>query len=173
MSSDVLTDQTKDRVWSELLDIARHIRYYEMLTNRYTKFNRLIKLALVAGTAFTVGSVVGEDIPTAVAFLGAAAILSATVVDFVFDWSTRGALSHAISLECCVIEKDFEYLWSEIQSGRVTESECHERVNQLTMRVIAAASQLSDTNSRINDEAQKAADRVVSDKWGTHERATA
>ena len=160
-----VTDHTKDRLWEEMWDIARHVQYYEMQTNRLALWNKIVRFSILVGAALAVGST-ADLLPAWVGMLGGLLLLSLTAVDLIWDWGTKAALSHAISLECCVIEKDYESLWSQVITEQVGDRDCQDRINHLAMRVIAATSQLSETDKRLNRRAQEAATRVLADKWG-------
>ena len=152
-------------MWQEMLALARYMSYYELLTNRYSFRNRLVRAFLVAGATLAVGSAI-PSVHWLVGVSGAVLLVAATTVDLVWDWSTRAALAHAISLECAVISKDYDHLWSQVETKRIDEDTCHLRIHQLSMRAIAAASQLADTDRTLNKQAQRAAYKILENKWG-------
>ena len=159
-----VTEHTKDRLWQDMLDLARLTRYYEFQTNDLTRNHRIARLMLLVGAGATLTLAVG-DLPAWVGVSGSAILLVTTAVEFIWDWGTRASLSHAINLECCVIEKDYEDLWSRVSTGQVDEAECLQRVNQFSLRVIAAAALISGTNKKINERAFEVAKEVLAKKW--------
>ena len=160
-----VSEHTKDRIWEEMYDIARYIQYYTMQTNRLSLLSKSLRVALLVGAGLVAGSGF-QALPPAVGAGGAVFLLTLTVIDYVFDWGARAALAHAISLECCVIEKDYEDLWTLVRTSQISETESQARVNQLVMRVIAATAQLSDTDRGLNKKASKAAYKILEAKWG-------
>ena len=160
-----VTERTKDRIWEEMFDIARYIQYYEMKTNRLSFWNKVIRLLLLVGATSAVGAVF-DVLPEYFGIGGALALLVLTAIDLIWDWGTKAALSHAINLECCVIEKDYEDLWLLVRTDRSDEIESQDRVNRLAMRVIAATAQLSETDKRLNKKASDAAAIILADRWG-------
>ena len=160
-----VTDHTKDRIWEEMFDLQRYIQYYSMHTNRLSLLSKSLRVALLVGAGLVAGSGF-QALPPFVGAGGAVLLLTLTVIDYVFDWGARAALAHAISLECCVIEKDYEDLWILVRTDRISEIESQARVNQLVMRVIAATSQLSETDKGLNKKASKAAYNILESKWG-------
>ena len=160
-----VSEHTKDRIWEEMYDIARYIQYYTMQTNKLSFLSKGLRVLLLVGAALVAGSGF-QALPPAVGAGGAVFLLTLTVIDYVFDWGARAALAHAISLECCVIEKDYEDLWTLVRTSQISETESQARVNQLVMRVIAATAQLSDTDRGLNKKASKAAYKILEAKWG-------
>ena len=160
-----VSEYTKDRIWEEMYDIARYIQYYTMQTNRLSLLSKSLRIALLVGAGLVAGSGF-QALPPGVGAGGAVFLLTLTVIDYVFDWGARAALAHAISLECCVIEKDYEDLWTLVRTSQISETESQTRVNQLVMRVIAATAQLSDTDRGLNKKASKAAYKILEAKWG-------
>ena len=160
-----VTEHTKDRLWGEMWDAARYVQYYEMQTNRLSRWSKIVRFFVLVGAALAVGSAF-ELLPRQFGIGGGLLLLSLTAFDLIWDWGTKAALSHAINLECCVIEKDYDALYSLVQTGQIGEQECQARINQLAMRVIAAAAQLSETDKRLNRKAQDAATKVLDAKWG-------
>ena len=160
-----VTDHTKDRIWEEMFDLQRYIQYYSMQSNRLSFLSKLLRVLLLVGAGLVAGSGF-QALPPAVGAGGAVFLLTLTVIDYVFDWGARAALAHAISLECCVIEKDYEDLWILVRTDRISETESQARINQLVMRVIAATAQLSDTDRGLNKKASKAAYQILEAKWG-------
>ena len=129
---------------------------------KLSRADGLFRASLGSGATLTLA--LGQ-LPVWIGFAGSATLLVATAVDFIWDWGTKASLSHAINLECCVIEKDYEDLWSRVNNGQVDEKECLERISHLSLRVIAAAALLSDTNSKINIKATRVAEEVLEKKW--------
>ena len=160
-----VTAHTKDRIWEEMYDIQRLIQYYEMQTNRFSSWNKGLRVLLLVGAALVAGSGF-QALHPMVGFIGAVILLTFTVVDYVYNWGTKAALSHAISLESCVIEKDYEDLWILVRTDRISEAHSQARVNQLVMRVIAASAQLVESDKGLNKKASKAAYKILEAKWG-------
>lgn len=160
-----VTEHTKDRLWEEMWDVARYVQYYELQTNRLGFWNRAVRFCILVGAALAVGAAF-DILPEIYGMIGGLGLLSLTAFDFIWDWGTRSALSHAINLECCVIEKDYEDLWTQVMTNRIGDVECQTKINHLAMRVIAATAQLSDTDKRLNTKAQKAATKILADRWG-------
>ncbi len=160
-----VSEHTKERIWQEMWDITRYIYYYEDQANSLATLTRAMRGALLVGAAGSVLPVVLDVVPAWGALFGALGILVVTVIDFVWDWGSRAALAHAIGLECRVIEKDYDDLWVKANIGQIGEEECQARVNQLCMRVIAASSLLAQTDRKLNDRSEKAAVKILKDKW--------
>ncbi len=159
-----VTEHTKDRLWQDMFDLARLTRYYEFQTNHLVRNHRIVRLVILLGSGATLTLALGR-LPEWIGIVGSATLLVATAVEFIWDWGTKASLSHAINLECCVIEKDYEDLWSQVSNGQIGDKECLGKVNQLSLRVIAASALLSGTDRKINDRANKIAKKVLAKKW--------
>ena len=167
MASEVKT-HTRDRIWQEMLDVARYIHYYETLTNRYARFSRIIRAVIFVGAALSIGlslDVLPRPEGVAAGVVAASALLVATIVDFVWDWGTRASVSHAINIECHIIQTEYTSLWSMVETGMIGDSEAQSKSSQLVLRTIAATAQLSETHRKLNATAQKAAYENVSSRW--------
>jgi hypothetical protein len=161
----VVTEHTKDRLWEDMWDVARYVRYYEMQTHRLGLWNKGIRLLILVGGAMAVGSIV-DPVPAWVGVLGGLLLFSLTAVDLIWDWGTKAALSHAVSLECSIIEKDYEKVWSATRAEQISDADCQSTIDQLGMRIIATTAMLSGTDKGLNRKAQEAATKVLADKWG-------
>ena len=158
---------TRERVWREMFNAERYVQYYSMLTNRFTLRHRIVRFVLVVGASIAVVSTLPE-VPWGVGLLGAVVLVGVTTFDFIWDYGTRAALAHAISLECNVIQKDYERLWWSLERKRIEEQDCQEQLSQLTMRTIAAGALLTDTDTKLNEKAQDKAFKVLSNRGVKH-----
>ena len=164
-SDDTVTQHMRDRIWEEMWDIARHTHYYELHTNRLRLWNRLVRFLSIVVAATAVSVAVSDVVPHWLGISGAVFFLLLTAIDLIWDWGERAALSHAITLECSVIEKDYEFLFTQVRTNSVGEQEAQARLNQLVMRSIAATSLLTDTDRGLNRKAQKAATKIMNQRW--------
>ena len=160
-----VSDRTKDYLWEEMYDIARHTLYHELLTNQYSNWNRMIRFGLLVGAATTITSSAISVSPL-VGYIGAVLLFSLTAIDFIWDLGRRAALSHAASVECSVIEKDYQDLYIHVTTGQISETDCQVRINQLALRTIAATSQIVGTDRKLNKAAQEQAMNILAARWG-------
>ena len=92
------------------LTSTRYVQYYDMQNSRLSAWDKLVKLNVLIGTAVAVAS--GFQAMHPLAGVGGALFMVVwTAIDYVLAFGSRAALSHAISLECSVIEKEYEELW--------------------------------------------------------------
>lgn len=160
-----VSDRTKDYLWEEMYDIARYTLYYELLTNQFSFRNRMLRFGLLVAAATTITSSATTVSPL-VGYIGAVLLFSLTAIDFIWDLGRRAALSHAASVECSVIEKDYEDLYIHVTTGRISETDCQVRINQLALRTVAATSQVIDTDRKLNKAAQEKAMNILATRWG-------
>ena len=165
-----LTPYTKRRVKREILNVIRYRYYYEMLTNRYASWDKYLRAAMFVGASLSVVAVFdvlpGYWADIAVGSGAALALLLATTIDFVWGWGNKSATTHAITLECCMIDNEYSALWARVDADAVSESEAQRIVEQLGLRIIAATSLLSETDRNLNEEATDASEEIWEMRWG-------
>ena len=159
-----VSDKTRDHLWEAMYDIARYTLYYELLANHFSKWNKAIRFGILVGAALAISSALNA--PPLFGYMGAVALFFLTALDFVLDLGKKTALSHAASVECSVIEKDYENLWTQVNTDQISETECQVRINYFALRTIAATSLVTDTDRKINKEAQEKAVNILADRWG-------
>ena len=92
------TDQTRNDAWYELLDIARLVRYYEALSDRYRRNHTIVRFLLLAAAASGIAAVV-DLLPKTMQSVSGALVALLVMWDFVSDYAKKAAVLHAISVE--------------------------------------------------------------------------
>lgn len=150
------------RIWQEMWDVERFLHYYEALTNRWAVGARGVRASFVIGAALSIGALT-EALPVEFGYVAAIALLVGTVLDIVFEWGTRAALSHATSTECFVVRNEYMALWTKMEGGLIEDAEIDATSQQLLSRLTTATARLPDTNKKISQAAQDAS--AVTLKW--------
>lgn len=161
----IVTERTKDSVWEGVLDTARYLHYYELLTNRWSLWDRTLKTFLLSGAILSVVATFAPW-PNYVLYSSAFVVAFSTILDFVFNFGVRSARSHAASIECSIVQKEYDRLWNSIKAERITDIEAQARIENLRMRILAATASLSDTDRSLNRRAQNAANLIVANRYG-------
>lgn len=166
MSTEVVTEALRDRIWGEMADVGRYLQYYERLANQCLRRDRALRFVLFVGAGVGVGALSGT-LPFAQWFgLGSAfALLVATAVSFVFDWGVRGAFASAIHGECHLVNIEYIALWTAIRSEQVSEHEADTKSRELLTRLAVVTTQLPGSDSKLNREAQRAGYRILAERW--------
>ena len=159
-----VTDYTRDRIWQEMLDVARYVHYYEALTNRWSWYDKGLRASMLVGASLSIAAL-ADVLPAWSGICAAVFLIVATVFDFIWSWGVKASLAHAINLECNMVDNEYAALWTQIRADQISDHEAQSRSNQLLARIMAATAQLTETNRRLNRKAQESAYKVVADRW--------
>ena len=84
----MVTEQTRNAVWQELLDVARLVRYYEALSDRHRRNHIIVRFLLLVAAASGIAALL-DQLP-AIAQLIAGGLIAVLVVwDFVSDYAKK------------------------------------------------------------------------------------
>ena len=164
----MVSDQTRNAVWQDLLDAARLVRYYDALSDRYRRNHAVVRFLLLAAAAGGIAALL--DLLPAIAQLIAGGLVALLVAwDFVSDYARKAAVLHAIGLECGELENEWRELWAEVNDSEADEAEARRRSRQLARKLLNATGWAGyadiPENRRLNEECEKAAHRVVADRY--------
>ena len=104
--SDMVTEQTRNYVWQELLDAARLVRYYEALSDRHRRNHSRVRFLLLAAATGSIAALL-DLIPESTQLFTSAWVALLVAWDFVSDYAKKAAVLHTISLECSALEIEF------------------------------------------------------------------
>ena len=93
------SDQTRNTVWQNILDVARLVRYYETLADRHRFRHWMIRFLMLAAAAGGVAALL-ELLPSIAQLVAGGLIALLVVWDSISDYAKKAAVLHAISLEC-------------------------------------------------------------------------
>ena len=149
----MVTDQTRNAVWQELLDAVRLVRYYEALSDRYRRNHWAVRFVLLVAASSEIVALLAllpENMRQSVQ-LAAAGFIALTVAwDFVSDYARKAAVLHAISMECSAVEIELKSLWGEIES--ISDDEAQRRNTQLMRRISDATGWAGQADIREDSE---------------------
>ncbi len=164
----MVSDQTRNAVWQDILDAARLVRYYETLADRHRFKHWLIRFLMLAAAAGGVAALL-ELLPSIAQLVAGGLIALLVVWDSISDYAKKAAVLHAISLECSSLENEWRELWLDIENEATDEADARARNNRLARRMddVTAWAGHADIreNTRLNEECEAAAYRVVVDRY--------
>ncbi len=111
----MVTDETRNAVWQELLDVARLVRYYEAMADRHRRNHLVVRFVLLA-TAM--GGVVAffDLLPASVRLLLGAGIAGVVSWDLLSRYASKAAVLHAVSMECSLMETELRDVWLRLET---------------------------------------------------------
>ena len=159
----MVSDQTRNDIWQELLDVTRLVRYYGALSDRHRRNHSTIRFLLLAAAAGGIAALL-DLLPQIVQLIAGGLIALVVAWDFVSDYAKKAAVLHTINIECGLLEIEWRELWNEANDAEVREKNrrLSERISYVTAR---AGDANIPENRKLNEECAKAAYRVVADQY--------
>ena len=164
----MVPDQVRSIVWQAYLDVARLVRYYEALSDKYRRNHFMVRFLLLAAAASGIAALL-ELLP-AIAQLFATALVALIVPwDFVSDYARKAAVLHAISIECSELESEWQELWTRVNEDEMsTVAVLHEN-NRLSRRILGVTSRAGVADIRedqkLNEKCAESAYRVMVERY--------
>ena len=150
--------------------MARLVRYYESLSDRYRRSHSIVRFLLLAAAAGGIAALL--DVLPAIAQLVAGALVALLVVwDFVADYARKAAVLHAVSLECSALEIEWRELWAAVNECDLDDAEARREKQRLERRELEATGRAGHANIRedqeLNEKCEKIAYRVMEDRYAS------
>ena len=164
----MVAERTRNAIWQELLDVARLVRYYEALSDQHRRNHLIVRFLLLAAAAGGIAALL--DLLPAMAQLVSGGLVALLVAwDFVSDYAKKAAILHAISIECSVLEIEWQDLWLELET--ISDPEARRENTRLLRRIADVTGWAGHAdireNRKLNEECEKAACRVMTDRYAT------
>lgn len=166
----VVSDQTRNDIWQELLDSDRLVRYYEAVANHYRRRHAFTLLLLGFGAASSFaavfdilpGTVQSIAEPVANAFVGLVAVWV-----FIADYARKSAIAHTIGTQCNRLDIRWRELWADVE--RLEEDAARARLVALANEMAEVTQRSGDAgiagNRRLNKRSEAAAFKTVSERY--------
>ena len=163
-----VTGATRNAVWQEMLDAARLVRYYDSMSSRQQRWNRGVRLVLLASA--TAGIAAGMNaLPESFRVVSGAVIGILVAWDFLADHANKAAVLESIRRECSEVEVELAALWGEIQADSVDDSDARRILSDLARRVMRATDRAGNahipTNEPLNVRCEEAAFKALSERY--------
>lgn len=168
----MVTDQTRNDVWQELLDAARLVRYYETLSDRYRRRHQGVRVVLLLAASSAIIALLAlfpENLQQWVQLIAGALIASTVIWDFVFDYARKAAVLHTLSMECGMVEIELKALWDKMEN--IGDDEAQRSNTHLARRMADVTGRAGQADIQedleLNHKCAEAAYRVMEDQYAT------
>ncbi len=150
--------------------MARLVRYYESLSDRYRRNHSIVRFLLLAAAAGGIAALL--DVLPGIAQLVAGGLVALLVVwDFVADYARKAAVLHAVSLECSALEIEWRELWAAVDERDLDDAEARRKNQRLARRALEATGRAGHANIRedrkLNEKCEKIAYRIMADRYAS------
>ena len=164
----MVNEQTRKDVWQDLLDVARLVRYYEALSDRYRRNHSIVRFLLLAAAAGGIAALL--DLLPAIAQLIASGLVALLVAwDFISDYAKKAAVLHAISLECSRLEIEWRELWADVNDHNADDAEVRRKNQLLARKVLEVTGWAGQADIRedqkLNEKCEDDAYRIIEDRY--------
>lgn len=164
----MVSEQMRQAIWQDLLDVARLVRYYEALSNRHRLKHSLIQFLLLA-SAFSGIAALLKLLPEIVQLIAGGLIAFLVAWDFVAGYARKAAVLHTINYECHALEIEWSELWAAINSAEVNDTEARERNKQLEEKFLSVTGWAGQADIRVdqklNTKCEEVAYKVVAEQY--------
>lgn len=151
-----MSEQTRRDVWVALLDAERQTRYYGKQLERHSFLQTVIDVILIAsgslGLIFLAAKL-HPLIPTICIVIGSLASIYARIGKH----ARKAASVYWIRKECASLGRQWEALWSRVQSGLVDDETAQMENQHLQQQLEIATAQASLVGISVDDKANRAA----------------
>ena len=106
----MVTENTRNVVWQDFLKISRLVRYYDALFKHFQLYRYIIRFILIF-PLFSAVTLITDTAPHWINLSIGILVALAVLIDFIFDFSTKAAITHTISLECSRLQNEWSKLW--------------------------------------------------------------
>ena len=162
----MVSDQTRNEIWQELLDSDRLVRYYTAVANHYRRMHAFTLLLLAFGAASSFAAVL-DVLPSAVQLIASALVGLVAAWVFIADYAKKAAVAHMIRFQCGRLDTLWRNLWLEVED--IEEGAARERLVALAKEMNEVTSRSGDAgivdNRRLNEKSEAEAFNTVSERY--------
>lgn len=162
----MVSDQTRNDVWQELLDSDRLVRYYEALADHYQRKHLFTLLLLGVGAASSFAAFL-DLFPGVVQLVASVLIGIVAVWMFIADYAKKAAIAHDIGFQCRRLDVQWRDLWADVE--RIDEAEARQRLIDLSNQMNIATQRSDDAgivdNRRLNEKSEALAFKTVRERY--------
>ena len=130
----MVSDEIRNEVWQDLLDVTRLVRYYAALSDRYKRNYNIVRVLLFAAATSGIAAFL-DVLPPIAQLISGMGIALIIAWDFVSDYGRKAAILHAIRLQCSELESEWHALWRSVDDGTIANEEALEGNRQLLQRI--------------------------------------
>lgn len=130
----MVSDQIRNEVWQDFLDVTRLVRYYAALSDRYKRNYDIVRVLLFVAATSGIAAFL-DALPSIAQLISGVGIAVIIAWDFVSDYGRKAAVLHAISLQCGELENEWRDLWRSVDDGTIANEEAVKKNRQLCQRI--------------------------------------
>lgn len=164
----MVSAQTRNDVWQELLDVARLVRYYEALADRHRRNHKIVRFLLLAAAASGIAALLAL-LPAKAQPVANGLVALLVAWDFVSNYAGKAAVLQAISLQCSLLKVEWSKLWADINDGDVSDAEARDKNYRLARRISEVTGWAGQADimedPKLNEECAKVAYKVMADRY--------
>lgn len=164
----MVSAQTRNDVWQELLDVARLVRYYEALADRHRRIHMIVRFLLLAAAVSGIVALLAL-LPAVVQLVANGLVALLVAWDFVSNYARKSTVLHAISLECSLLEVEWRELWADINNDHLSDAEARDKNYRLARRISEVTGWAGQADigesQRLNKKCAKVAYKVMADRY--------
>lgn len=162
----MVSEQTRNGIWQDLLDAARLVRYYEALAARHLHQHLLIRMFLLLAAAGGMASLL-ELLPEYFQLLAGVGVTVLVALDFALNCARKTAVLNLIGIECTALENKWMDLWAKLD--RLGEDEALRETDQLARRLAEVTGWAGHAEIRedraLNERCEEVAFDVVASRY--------
>ena len=168
----MITQQTRQDIWDERLDVARLVRYYEKLSDKQRHYYFVIRGMLVL-SAFSGAAALlkffPENIQEEIAIVAGFVIALVTAWDILTNYARKAAVSHAIGKECSFLEIEWKDLWADANNHLLEDPVARKKNRRLARRITEVTAWAGYVNIRedrkLNEKCENEVHRIMGEKY--------
>lgn len=130
----MVSDEIRNEIWQDFLDITRLVRYYGALSDRYKRNYNIVRVLLFAAATSGIAAFL-DALPSIAQLISGVGIALIIAWDFVSDYRRKAAVLHAIRLQCGELENEWRALWRSVDDGTIANEEALKKNRQLLQRI--------------------------------------
>lgn len=164
----MVTPETRNAVWQELLDIDRCARYYGALSDKYRKKYVTVRILMLVAALVEIIAFLPFSPGEAKEIIKAAAgvLIAASVIwEYFSDYSGKTAILRILNKELGKLEVEWKALWVELPS--LDNNVAIRRNTELDRRATEAVNMAVDFNedNELNQQCTEATYKVMEAKY--------
>lgn len=165
----MISESVRNKVWQDLLDVARISLYFDALYRRY-RLRAIISQVLLGVTGLGILSplvgLIPKDFLEGVLGVCGLFVAGMAVNDLVFDPSGKKTVLRGIEQAMKMYETELRELWEEVRAGFGEDREALARSSEIMRKVHDSANALSlHTIKRLNEKCAEEAYKVEGHRY--------
>lgn len=171
----MVSENIRGEIRQRLLDSERLVRYYASVSDKYGRYNSIIRGLLyffaVSGIASPYWS---EKLFTGLTFVVGFALAIVITVDFIFEPGKKSVLLHGISIQCDRLNDQWQKLWIDAKKEEITDVVIIEKVEQLAQLETSVTSGLGyagiTQDQELNEKCHNEAEEYIRSRYATTDK---